>query len=62
MTMVNIAWDRDDLVFMAVAPVARDAEPCSRHAAMSAVEFTLISFKPLIYQSKNQRDGLIIVQ
>ena len=38
---------------MAVAPVARDAEPCSRHAAMSATELTLISFKPLIYQQES---------
>ena len=47
-TIVNIACDRDDLVFMAVAPVARDAEPCSRQAAISSTELTLTSFKPFI--------------
>ena len=50
--IVNMAWERLDLLFMAVAPVALDADPCSKHLTISAPHVTTTSCKPAIYEKK----------
>ena len=50
--IVNMAWERLDLLFMAVAPVALDADPCSKHLTISAPHVTTTSCKPAIYDKK----------
>lgn len=49
--MVNIAWERLDLLFMAVAPVALEAEPCSKQRTMSNPDVTATSCKPAIWKT-----------
>ena len=46
--IVKIACDLLDRLFIAVAPVALDADPCSRHLIMSSPHFTITSCKPAI--------------
>ena len=40
---------------MAVAPVALDADPCSKHLTISAPDVTTTSCKPAIYEKKGLR-------
>ena len=45
-----MAWERDDWVFIAVAPVALADDPCSRHNAMSFTDPILTSSNPVIFK------------